>query len=237
MEASAASGVRLYVAESAVYTPLAGFLREVVKTGRYVGELVAASLASGFRAETFGYAGRRAWLARPELGGTGTWMLHGIHSVAQLRYIFGEVASVYLRERRAASAKPADSEGTMFGLLTMDIGLPVSILQSREARLKAPLGGYLLHGDRGSLRASADGGCRVWPAEGEPFEVALPSSSLSEYALELSAFADYVAGAPGPTDGASERRSLAVVEAGYESAATGEKVELKKRFGELAGIE
>jgi len=42
LEAAAANGVRLYVAESAVYAPLAAFLREVVQAGRkhFAGEAV-----------------------------------------------------------------------------------------------------------------------------------------------------------------------------------------------------
>jgi hypothetical protein len=42
-----------------------------------------------------------------------------------------------------------------------------------------------------------------------------------------------VAGAEGPTTGVVERRSLAVVEAGYESMARGEPIDLEQRFGAL----
>jgi hypothetical protein len=37
--------------------------------------------------------------------------------------------------------------------------------------------------------------------------------------------------AVGPTTAESERRSLAVVQAGYESAACGQSVHLRERFG------
>jgi predicted dehydrogenase len=58
--------------------------------------------------------------------------------------------------------------------------------------------------------------------------------SLSEYAQEMEAFADYVAGVSvGPTTGESERRSLAIVQAGYESAQSGQPVNLRRRFGNL----
>ena len=96
--AAEANGVKLYVAENWVYSPLAGFMRDVVRSGRYIGELTAAAYNWGFQAQNYGFPGRRAWLAEPESGGTGTWMLHGIHSVARLRHILGEVAVVYLRE-------------------------------------------------------------------------------------------------------------------------------------------
>jgi len=232
MASADANGVRLYVAESAVYTPMAKFLRDVVQSGQYIGNLVAASFAGGFRATNFGYPGRRAWLTMPHSGGTGTWMLHGIHSMAQLRYVLGEVEAVYMREHHNSSFERPDLEGTMTGILTMVTGYQVTVLQTCEARLRGSLGGYILHGELGSLRAHAEG-CEVFPFDGDAFEVAYPEQPLSEYALEISAFADYVAGEYGPTDGASERRSLAIVQAGYESATTGETVVLRDRFGML----
>lgn len=61
-----------------------------------------------------------------------------------------------------------------------------------------------------------------------------PPQVLSSYAEELEAFADYVAGeAPGPTTGEGERRSLAVVQAGYESVESGLPVRLSDRFADL----
>ncbi len=232
MMAAEKNGVRLYVAESAVYTPMSQFLREVVQSGKYIGRMVAASFAGGFRATNFGYPGRRAWLTLPQAGGTGTWMLHGIHSMAQLRYVLGEVEAVYMREHHTASFERPDLEGTMTGILTMVAGYQVSVLQTCEARLSGQLGGYTLHGDLGSVRATV-GGCQVFPTDGDPFEVAYPEQTLSEYALEMGVFADYVSGAYGPTDGASERRSLAIVQAGYESAMSGQTVVLRERFGML----
>ena len=61
-----------------------------------------------------------------------------------------------------------------------------------------------------------------------------PDAALSDYAMELDAFADYVtAGVSGPTTGYSERRTLSIVQAGYESMATGMPIDLCQRFGEL----
>ena len=60
------------------------------------------------------------------------------------------------------------------------------------------------------------------------------ADGLSPFAQEIEAFADYVlSGTEGPTSGRSERRSLAIVQAGYESARSGEVIDLRERFGEL----
>ncbi len=234
IEAARAGGVRLYVAESESYTARAHWLRGAVRDGGLTGDLVSACLLRGFRSERFRYPGRREWLTRPELGGTGTWTLHGIHSMAELRTVLGEVRTVYLREHHAASFATPEIEGTMSGHLTMQSGLGVSILQSCETRLGPGLGGWLLFGTRASLQAGDDG-YRVHGADGAVSQLtAYPVRPLSPYAEELEAFADFVTdGTAGPTTGESERRSLAIVEAGYESARTGRPVDLAQRFGQL----
>lgn len=237
MEAAAAHQVTLYVAENVVYTPMSQRLRQIVQGGGYIGELTFASLVAGFHAPDYGYPGRRAWLATPKLGGTGTWMLHGIHSMAQLRFVLGEVETVYMGEHHASSFARPDLEGTMSGLLTLASGVHVWVVQSCEARLKGTLRGFTLYGDQGSVRASREG-YEVFPLDDEADQPAqtfrYPAEMPSSYALEMDAFADTVAGVrEGPTTARSERRSLAIVQAGYESAQSGRPIHLRERFGEL----
>jgi predicted dehydrogenase len=227
------NGVRLYVAESATYEPVAKFLRGVIQSGEYIGELTAASLTRGFRARLYGYPGRRAWLAEPKKGGRGTWTLHGIHTVGQLRYVLGEVRTVYVQEHKASSYGRDDVEGTMSGLLTLASGVRVALLQTSETKFYADLGGYVLHGDRGSIRAG-DESCRVFNDECDGEEIRYSDDALSVFAQEIEAFANYaLEGVEGPTTGAMERRSLAIVQAGYESAESGLPVDLETRFGAL----
>ena len=235
INAANASSVKLYVAESAVYTTMADCLRDIAIGGTHIGELTFASFVSGFRAPEYGYPGRRAWLSTPELGGTGTWMLHGIHSMAQLRYILGEVDTVYMGQHRVLSFSRPDLEATMSGMLTLSTGVHVSVVQTAETRLRGALRGYALHGDHGSVRGWQEAYAVYTPTgDGTPQVYDYPPAELSSYALEMEAFADYVAGAAeGPTTGVSERRSLAIVQAGYESAQSHQPVVLSERFGEL----
>jgi predicted dehydrogenase len=236
IEAAQANGVKLYVAENEVYTSMSATLREIVETGQHIGQLTCAAMTKGFRAPDFGYAGRRSWLTSLEAGGTGTWMLHGIHSMAQLRYIFGEVETVYVGEHKTDSFNRRDLEGTVSGLLTLANGCHISIVQSSETRLAGAWGGYVMHGDQGSLRAWNEAYEVYQPAveSSELKRFAYPEESLSSYAREIEAFADYVAGqAVGPTTAESERRSLAIVQAGYESMQNGQPVRLSERFGNI----
>jgi predicted dehydrogenase len=233
IDAADSAGTRLFVAENVCYSPMSRTLREIVSTGRHVGEVVGASFVRGFRGVPYGYPGRRSWLSTPQQGGSGHWLLNGIHAVAQIRFIFGEVDTVYMRNYRAASFGRADVEGTMSGTFTMASGCQLSVLQTAEVRLKDPLGGCVIYGDQGSIRAGSNG-YEVFGNDVQPERIAYPEETLSSYAEEFEAFADYVAGvAEGPTTGVSERRSLAVVQAGYESAESGQAVNLTERFGDL----
>ena len=157
--------------------------------------------------------------------------------MAELRTILGEVATVYVREHKASSYRRTDLEGTVSGMLTLESGVPVSIVQTSETRLPDVLNGYIIHGDKGSVQASREG-CEVFSEElegaGGSVWLPYPQADLSEYAQEMEAFADYVAGThEGLTTGRSERRTLAIVQAGYESMQSGQAVDLRERFGAL----
>jgi predicted dehydrogenase len=238
IDAAETHGVKLYVAEHLPYAPMSKFLRELVSTGKYIGEPTFASLVAGFQAKPYyRYPGRRSWLSTPEQGGTGTWMLHGIHNMAQLRFIFGDVETIYVREHKASSFQRRDVEGTMSGLLTMESGIHVSVTQTCETRPPGKVGGYVLHGDEGSVHASQEG-CEVFSRthdrDQQPLFISYPEEALSDYAQEMEAFVDNITGVSvGPTTARSERRSLAIVQGGYESAQTGRPINLKDRFGEL----
>ena len=235
IDAARQKGVKLYVAENWAYSPMSAHLRDIVATGLHIGELIAATYAWGFRARQYGYGGRRAWLGEPAQGGTGTWMLHGIHSIARLRHILGEARVVYLREHHSSRFLTPEVEGTVSGLFALESGVPLSILHSCELELKGCAGGLWLHGSEGSVHGRDDGYV-VFAAgtDRAPRIRAYPKATLSDYALELAAFADYVEDdLIGPTTGISERRSLSIVQAGYESIDSGEPVDLHARFGEL----
>jgi predicted dehydrogenase len=107
-------------------------------------------------------------------------------------------------------------------------------VQTTETHLRPTLTGFRLYGDAGVVVGRDDafdvfaGDPRVGD---QPTTFQYPEQRLSAYALELAAFADTVAGREiGPTTGYSERRSLAITEAGYESARTRRPVDLRERF-------
>jgi len=188
IEAAEAAGVVLYVAESECYMPYAVLARQITASGEPLGGLTFASLHSGYRATDPMYPGRREWLTVPELGGTGTWYLQGVHAVAALRHALGEVVSIDAREHRTRTFQRPDLEATMATFLVLDTGLTVSFVQTTETNIPERLRGFQLYGERGVVVAGRLGGYDVYlteedqdaPGRHHPYP-----DGLSEYALEL----------------------------------------------------
>lgn len=235
-------GVKLYVAESAAYTDEALCLRALLAGDSAVGSPVFAKLFHGFHTNRYGYPGRREWLGRTDLGGTGTWMLHGIHLVGQARFVLGEVRSVYMVERRTEAFETQEVEGSVCGTLVMESSVPLFVVQSCENRMPANTGGWTVFGNKGTLRASGEG-IEIFDADGTMIEtgqgvesrgrIPEPPDQYSPFAREIAAFRRFVDGSEGPTDGMSELRSLAVIEAGYDSIQTGLPIVLAERYPDL----
>lgn len=211
------AGLRLGVAEHQVYDEATRRLQRTLHSS-VLGEVVSVIATWGFRAPDFTYPGRRSWLTDPELGGTGTWMLHGIHRVAQLRALFGEVDRIYAVESRTASFTRREIEATVTALMTMESGVPVGLTQSSELTAPDVLKGITVFGERGvcTLRGNDlvifdSGGALV-------HEERIVADPLFPYSCELESFARHVVhGSDFPTNGEWELGSLAVVEAGYLS--------------------
>jgi predicted dehydrogenase len=239
IEAADDSGVVLYVAESECYTPFAERMREIARSGDPIGELTFATMVAGYREPDPRYPGRRSWLTTPGSGGTGTWFLQGIHAVAVFRYVLGEVATIHVREHRTASFRRPDLEATMAAFLILESGLAAHFIHTTETNIPERLRGLQLYGDGGVVVGGRFGGYDQYLTADDQNAAAThhdyPDLGLSEYALELEAFARSVRGIEtGPTDGRSERRSLAIIEAGVESVRSGRPVDLLERFPELA---
>ena len=81
-----------------------------------------------------------------------------------------------------------------------------------------------------ALRADREG-YECFNADGSTGECAWPDTALSDYALEMEAFSDAVAGDDwGRTTAISERRSLAVVMEGFDSVLRGERIRISAAY-------
>lgn len=229
LDAAHVHGVRLVVAENQVYEAATQRLRDVVAARDGIGNVAFASVVDGYLARDPRYAGRRDWLTDPAVGGTGTWMLQGVHTVARIRAIFGEIKSIYVHENRTPTFLRDDLEATMSALLVAASGHSIWLVQTPEVALPNRFM-VQIFGDEGTLIGDASG-YEVVGSDGRRTTHTVKGDRWSSYALELAAFAREIrGGGPAPTSGASEIRTLAVIEAGLESMQTGEPVDLAARF-------
>ena len=230
VKAAAGAGLALGVAEHQVYDEATRYFRGMLDNG-VLGQVVSAIATWGFRAPGFSYPGRRSWLTDPQRGGTGTWMLQGIHRVAQLRALFGEVARIYAVESRTSSFQKTDIEGTITALMTMSSGIPVVLTQSSELAAPHGLKGITIFGERGVCTLQGDNLAVVDPKGVVLDEKRVLLDAVQPYASELEYFARHVAeGSAFPTSGEWELGSLAVVEAGYLSCHRGTPILMDEAF-------
>jgi len=235
IEACEAAGVTCMVAESARYERPLTDLRDVLAAGR-IGELLYARIShiSGGH-HTYAYPGRRAWLADPAVCGGGIWMLNGIHVASATRMLMGEVGRIYARTV-ASSAFESELEGTVASELEFVSGAVGHVTVSAELHGYHRFGDIVIFGSEGTAecnwRYSRE--VRVFTGGDEPDvidcgEPRPPGGAPAGFVRQMREFLDAVRTGRAPyTAAASERRSLELVLAGYESARTGEPVEVSE---------
>ena len=217
IEAARDAGLRLGVAEHQVYDEATRRLRRALHHS-ILGEVVSVIATWGFRAPDFTYPGRRSWLTDPQLGGTGTWMLHGIHRVAQLRALFGEVDRIYAVESRTSSFTRRQIEATVTALMTLESGVPVGLTQSSELSAPDALKGITVFGEQGVCTFRGNDLAIIDHRGALVHEERIMADPLYPYSCQLESFARHIVhGVDFPTNGEWELGSLAVVEAGYLS--------------------
>lgn len=219
------SGRRLFVAESEVFRNLTRSLVALVEK-QAIGEISSVSVNRGFSALDFGYEGRRSWLTDPVLGGTGTWMLHGVHTVAQIRAIFGEIHRIFLVESRTEGFTRTDIEATVSGVLVTSSGLPVTLIQTSESPLNRHVATHRVHGSDGVIVGNERELAVTRSDDGSDERHRLRPDGIDPYVRELEAFIAYIETGIGSTTGESELATLQVVEAGYESVRSGQAIEI-----------
>ncbi|MEX2546052.1 MAG: Gfo/Idh/MocA family oxidoreductase [Phycisphaeraceae bacterium] len=236
------AGVTLMVAESIRYNRVTRKLTKIVASGR-VGQPLAARFSFiGRGGQQYGYPGRRAWLGRPDRGGSGIWLLNGIHHVSLARMLLGEVERVTASEVRSASLD-APVEATVMALLQFASGAVAHMTSSAELRGYKRFRDVVVFGSEGTVctdlreperielyRGQAEQPDVIDAAELEspgPADGAVEQAPV-HFVRQMREFVNAVAQEREPaTSGRGERATLAVIVAGYESMRTGAAVEVR----------
>ncbi|HUW85175.1 MAG TPA: Gfo/Idh/MocA family oxidoreductase [Phycisphaerae bacterium] len=232
IDACRRAGTTLMVAESTRYQKSTIAVRDAIQAGK-IGQLLSGRMNMIFRGRhTYAYPGRRAWLADPTGGGSGIWMLNGIHGMSAVRLFLGEVTRIYARQVKS-DAFQSEPEATVVALISFDSGAELTMTVSAELHGYGRFGDLVLFGSEGTLELCCHAGSelriytdrepKIVPCDEPPTDNAEP-----HFVRQMQEFLDAVAQAREPfTSGASERESLAAILAGYESIQTGQPVVLK----------
>jgi len=226
------AGVTLMVAESARYQLAHIKLRELIAAGT-VGQVLSGRVNFiGRGRHTYGYPGRRAWLADPKRPGSGIWMLNGIHQMSVARMLFGEPTRVYARQVHSKKFR-STLEATIVAMLSFDCGPEVTMTVSAELHGYKTFGDTVVFGADGTLRLDHGRQTVTVYTESdrrpEVIECSEPRKDgpPAHFVRQMQEFLAAVAERRKPaTSGPSERRTLAAILAGYESLRTGQAVGL-----------
>lgn len=232
IEACDRAGVALMVGESLRYDRTMIALRRALEAGR-IGQVLSGRInfiARGYH--TYRYPGRRSWLAEPEEGGSGIWMLNGIHVMSAARMIFGEVRSIDARQVRSDCFED-DVEATVVALLEFEGGAAATITVSAELHGYGRFGDLAVFGSTGTLWSNWRKGDRllIYSGDaGEPEAVECASDKIDgapgSFVRQVRELVDAVeAGREPRTGGRDERATLAAILAGYRSIETARPVE------------
>lgn len=221
--AARVAGVSLVVAENQVYDHITRSLVQAIHHDQAIGSIAFGHIIAGYRAPDPRYDGRRGWLTDPEKGGTGTWWLQGVHTVARCRAIFGEITRVQALEHRTSTFARDDIEGTISCLLSTESGASVHLVQTPEVALAGSCE-IRAYGEDG--RVEFDGSrLNIWQDGSRVSSQELQEEGLSSYARQYQALLTEIdGGAIAPTNGDSELKTIRVVEGALKSIETGTPV-------------
>jgi predicted dehydrogenase len=241
------AGVRLGVIFQDRLKPDVQRARALVADGRLGRPILATAHVKWYRPPEY-YAGSR-WRGTQALDGGGALMNQGVHTVDLLLWLFGPVRRVF--GRTAALLHPIEVEDTAVAVLEFENGALGTIEAAtsvypgypRRIELTGSQGTMLIDGDRlaaidlaseGSGESRGSGGLVGFESKGSTGSGgATPTPASSPVVADASAhqrvIEDFIraiaANAPPCCDGREGRRSVALIEAIYRSARTGQAVE------------
>jgi predicted dehydrogenase len=215
VSAAAAAGVVAMAAQSTRFYPMVVAARDAVRHGS-VGSVTAVRGVL-CNAGPLAWAPDAAWFLEPELSGGGALLDLGVHLVDTLRFVLDdEIASVAATLARGTHGLDEDA----FVLLDTRKG----VVGTLHAGWRASSGrdfSLTIVGDQATLRVTVEG-VQLIGRDGEPHAVRLPDSETVQAAFVRAC----LAGRAEPPDAHDGRAAVAVVQAGYESAASGRTVTL-----------
>jgi UDP-N-acetyl-2-amino-2-deoxyglucuronate dehydrogenase len=209
-------------------------LKELIAGGRVGRPILGSARVKWHRADAY-YRDSR-WRGSKALDGGGALINQAIHTVDLLLWCLGPAARVF--GRIATALHPIEGEDTAVGIVEFVNGALATIEATtaafpgyaRRLELTGSEGTIVLEGDR-LVNVDLRGAAPMPRVEGAATEsVSAASPVVADASAHQRVFEDFIramsTGTPPACDGAGGRVSVAVIEAIYQSAASGRPVEL-----------
>jgi len=223
IRASEKARVTLMIAETVRFRPINLRLKDLVEQN-HIGKVFLARIFRDH--EMHDYLRSRPWFLDRGKAGGGIWMSGGIHDVDALRMIVGEVEKVSLFQARSVFSEMQgdDTVAALLGFRDGAVGVVTESFSTKTFRPLSPNGcPLILNGVSGTITVR-DNELEVYGEKGgDPNTcIRIKVEEKDVFVEEAKHFIDCVRSGRTPiTSGEEERRSLAVICAGYESLGLG----------------
>lgn len=219
IKAARKDGVTLMIAENVRFHSVNLKLKELIEKN-YIGEMFLARIFRDH--EMHDSLRERQWLLDKKKAAGGIWMSGGIYDVDALRMLAGEVETICLFQARSVFPE-MEGDDTVAALLKFGSGAVGVVTESFSTKTFRPLSPYgcpsILNGSLGTVTVLSNE-IEIYGGRSERPDacVRVKVEEMDTFIEEVNHFLNCVKTGDNPiTSGDEERRSLAVVCAGYES--------------------
>jgi UDP-N-acetylglucosamine 3-dehydrogenase len=219
IRAAEKAGVTLMIAETVRFRSINLKLKEMIQQN-YIGEVFLVRIFRDH--EMHDYLRRRPWFLDQEKAGGGIWMSGGIHDVDALRMLVGEVETISLYQVKSVFPE-MEGDDTVAALLKFGDGAVGVVTESFSTKTFRPISPNgcpsIVNGSTGTITVHTD----VIEIYGERLGNAdrclrVKVEETDTFIEEVKHFVRCIRRGEDPlTSGEEERKTLAVVCAGYES--------------------
>jgi len=232
--AAARAGITLGVVFQDRLKPDVRRMKALVDAGRLGTPILASASVRWYRPPTY-YSSSR-WRGTQALDGGGALMNQGVHTVDLLLWLFGPVRRVWAKT--AARLHRIEVEDTAVAMLefvsgalgTLEAATSAYPGYSRRLDLTGSNGTLILDGDDLTAIDLRDAGDGERPSARASSTASAASPVVADASSHTRVFEDFLdavrEGRPPSCDGRDGRRSVALIDAIYESARTGRAVDV-----------
>ena len=219
IKAAEKAGIILMVAENVRFHPINLKIKELIDEG-FIGEVFLARIFRDH--EIHEYLRARPWFLDKKKAGGGIWISGGIHDVDALRMLLGEVEEISMFQAKKVFLE-MEGEDTIAAVMKFKsgaVGVMTESFSTKVFKQVSPLGcPYIVNGSDGTIMTHSNYLDVYSEKMGEPSVcMRIRVEERDTFIEEIKHFINCIKREETPiTSGEEERKTLAVICAGYKS--------------------